>query len=141
MPHPEAQAILGILREINQAWLRRRPDELGAHIHPHIVMVFPSFSGSVRGREAFLAGFEDFCHNAQVLSFREWDHQADVTGETAVASFAFEMVYMREGRAYKAKGRDLWVFGREAGGWRAIWRTMPEMVEMPAEEEDLNGTR
>ena len=45
----------------------------------------------------------------------------DVVGETAVVSFAFAMVYERDGASYRATGRDLWVFGQRRetmGGWR-----------------------
>ena len=42
---------------------------------------------------AFLSGFRDFCQNAGVHEFREHDHHIDVVGDTAVASFRYEMVY------------------------------------------------
>jgi hypothetical protein len=135
----ESTSVLEALRSINRAWLGRCAEEMAPRIHPDIVMVFPSFSGSVRGRDAFLAGFAEFCAHAEVLSFREWDHQADANGDTAVASFAWEMVYRREGRAWKATGRDLWVFARRGEEWLAVWRTMANMTEEAAKESDLAG--
>jgi hypothetical protein len=122
------------LRRINRGWLEGRPREMSGLIHPEIAFIMPGFGGRTRGAEAFIAGFEDFCREAKTRSFEETDHQVDVIGETAVASYAFTMVYEREGSTYRATGRDLWVFGRPAGqdGWVAVWRTMLDLREEPA---------
>jgi ketosteroid isomerase-like protein len=95
-------------------------------------MVFPGFAGKVQGREAFLAGFRDFCQNAAVHEFREDDLQVDVAGETAVVTFRYEMIYERSAKRYRATGRDLWVFQMEGGSWIAVWRAMLEMEENDA---------
>jgi hypothetical protein len=101
-------------------------------LHPRITMVLPGFAGRAEGREAFVAGFEDFCANAKVHEYREADHQISVADDTAVASFTYEMVYEREGARYRAKGRDLWVFARPDGHWLAVWRAMLDVAEEPA---------
>jgi uncharacterized protein (TIGR02246 family) len=120
------------MRKINQAWLDGRLNDLAPLVHPEIVMVFPGFSGRVQGRDAFLAGFEDFCQSAIVHQFREDDRQVDVVGDTAVVSFRYEMIYERAGERYRATGRDLWVFECRDGVWLAIWRTMLELQESAA---------
>jgi hypothetical protein len=76
---------------------------------------------------------EDFCRHAKILSYYETDPMVDAVGATAVASFAFAMVYTRDGSSYRATGRDLWVFGRklEGEGWLAVWRTLLELQEVP----------
>jgi len=48
----------------------------------------------------------------------------DVVGQTAVASYVFDIRYELEGVAYQESGRDLFVFSREQTTWRAVWRTM-----------------
>jgi hypothetical protein len=127
------EEVVEALRRINRAWLEGRPRDLSELIHPEIAFVMPGFEGRTRGAEAFIAGFEDFCRHAKIQSFEESDHQFDVVGETAVASFAFAMVYERGGSRYRATGRDLWVLGREAGaaGWLAVSRTMIDLREDP----------
>jgi hypothetical protein len=124
--------VLGIMRRINQAWLAGRVDDLVPFVHPEIVMVFPGFSGRVQGRESFLAGFSDFCQNARIHEFEEYDQQVDVAGETAVVSFKYEMVYERDATRWRAVGRDLWVFQKRDSDWIAVWRAMLEMEESPA---------
>ena len=56
----------------------------------------------------------------------------DVIGDTAVASFHFDMVYGQAEASTRATGRDLWIFTRTAGGWQAGWRTMLDIREEPA---------
>jgi ketosteroid isomerase-like protein len=96
-------------------------------------MVFPGFGGRAEGAEALISGFQDFCQNAKVLSYKESDHQVDLAGHSAVASFRFEMVYARDGASYRSTGRDLWVFERRDDGWLAVWRTMLDVAEEPAD--------
>ena len=128
----KGEAALVAMREINRAWIAGAVEKLGPRVHPEIVMAFPGFSGSAAGREAFLAGFRDFVESARIAEFRERDLHADVVGDTAVATFRYEMTYERGGQRYRAAGRDLWVFRIENEAWIAVWRAMLEMQEDPA---------
>src|SRR5205809_8068939 len=96
------------------------------------VMVFPGFAGRIQGRDAFIAGFRDFCENAIVHQFVQWGHQIDVAGETVVVNFGYEMFYERSAERYHATGRDLWVFAKHGTGWLAVWRTMLDVNETAA---------
>jgi hypothetical protein len=120
------------MQRINAAWVGGRVDDLAALIHPDILMVFPGFTGAMQGRDAFLAGFRDFCDNATLHEFREQDSAVDVVGDVAVATFRFDMVYERDGQRSRSTGRDLWVLARRAGTWTAMWRTLIDMQEAPA---------
>ena len=126
------QSATATLQRINQAWLDGRVDDLAPMVHPEIVMVFPGFAGRIQGREAFLAGFRDFCQSATIHDFREQDHQVDVAGDTAVVSFRFELVYERSGERLRSTGRDLWVFQQQGNAWLAVWRTMLDMEDKAA---------
>ena len=97
-------------------------------------MVFPGFVGRVQGRDALVAGFEDFRDNARLVDFRESEIDVDVAGHTAVVTFLYEMVYERSGQRYRATGRDMWIFERRGPEWLAVWRTMLDVQETPAEE-------
>ena len=117
---------------INRAWLERRPADLPPLFHADVTMALPGFGGRVQGRDALMAGFEDFCRNAVVHDYRESNRGIDVVGDTAVVTFQYEMVYERLGQRYRVTGRDLWVFARQGGEWLAVWRTMLDMEERPA---------
>ncbi|HKA05806.1 MAG TPA: nuclear transport factor 2 family protein [Gemmataceae bacterium] len=123
------EAVIAAMQRINRAWLDRRPREMVGLVHPDVTIVVPGFAGRVTGREAFIAGFQDFCNQAIVHEFRESDQQVDVAGNAGVVSFVYEMVYERGGTRYRAIGRDLWVFSRHNGEWLAVWRTMLDQSE------------
>jgi hypothetical protein len=120
-----------VLRSITDCWLKGKPQELAKYVHNDMAMVLPGFAGRVEGAGAVIAGYEDFCTNARVHEYDEQDLQIDVCGGTAVASYAFQMVYEREGLRYSSTGRDFFVFSEEAGTWRAVWRTMLDVAEQP----------
>lgn len=128
----EHRRIAETMRQINDAWLASRIDDVAPLIHDEIVMALPGFAGRVPGREAFLAGFRDFAETATVLHFRGGEHQIDVVGDTAVVTFGYEMLYERSAARYQVTGRDLWVFEKDANAWRAVWRTMLDLNETPA---------
>jgi ketosteroid isomerase-like protein len=117
------------IRLINQASLFGQVEDLAQMVHPEVVMVLPDFSGTIQGRENFLAGFRDFRQNASIQEFREHDQHVDVAGDTAVVTFRYVMLYERSGQRYRSTGRDLWVFQKQGGGWIAVWRTMLDMEE------------
>jgi uncharacterized protein (TIGR02246 family) len=128
----DRESAAAAMDRINRSWLDRRPGDLAALFHPDVTMALPGFAGRVRGRDALVAGFEDFCRNAAVHDYRESDRQIDVAGDAAVATFRYEMVYERAGAKYRATGRDLWVFVRQGGEWLAMWRAMLDAQEAPA---------
>jgi hypothetical protein len=97
--------------------------------HDSFVMVLPGFVGRVSGKDAAIAGFEEFCQNAKVHAFQEGEHQIDLIGQTAIASVTFEMTYELKGQKYQSTGRDVWVFENSKGAWVAVWRTMLDTTD------------
>jgi uncharacterized protein (TIGR02246 family) len=132
MDESKRESAAAAMRQINQAWLKGRVEDLAPLVHPDIVMVLPDFAGKIQGREHFLAGFHDFCQSATIQECQEHDQEVDVAGDTAVVTFRYEMVYERSGERYRANGRDLWVFQEQDGAWIAVWRAMLEMKENAA---------
>jgi uncharacterized protein (TIGR02246 family) len=132
MDESKRESAAAAMRQINQAWLKGRVEDLAPLVHSDIVMVLPDFAGKIQGREHFLAGFRDFCQSATIQEYQEHDQQVDVAGDTAVVTFRYEMVYERSGERYRANGRDLWVFEKHDGAWIAVWRAMLEMKENAA---------
>ncbi len=123
-----------LIDKINGAWTRGRPQDLNELFHERIVMVFPGFGGRAEGKAEVIAGFADFCTNARLHQFEESDRQIDVVGHVAVASFAFEFTYARDGQKYRGTGRDVWVFEKSQDNWLAVWRTMLNVFEESVNE-------
>src|SRR5207247_4786448 len=102
----EREDVASAIHGINEAWLAGRIQDLAEMVHDDIVMVFPGFAGRIQGRDAFIAGFRDFCENATIHHFNEGEHQIDVAGETAVVNFGYEMLYERSAEQFHTTGRD-----------------------------------
>ena len=124
-----SESVAAVMRRINQAWLDGRVDDLRPMLHPEMVMVFPGFQGRAHGREALLDGFRDFCQNAKIHEFHDRGYEIDEAHDTAVVTFPYDMIYERDGKKYKASGRDLWVFQRQGDTWIAVWRTMLDVAQ------------
>jgi hypothetical protein len=116
-----------VLDSINAAWRSGNPFNMRDHLHPEMTMALPEFHGLVRGREAFVASFEEFCRNVRVIRYEESTPSIDVVGDCAVATYRFQMLYERPGYREDSTGRDLWVFHRQANRWVAVWRTMLDL--------------
>jgi hypothetical protein len=129
----DLREVAEVLRVINKAWVEGRPDDVEEWVRDDIVMAFPGFEGRSEGGESFVEGYREFLSQASILAFRELDVSIDVWGETAVASYRFEIEYEMAGESHRDSGHDVFVFTREPEGWRAVWRTMmPEPTQPEA---------
>jgi ketosteroid isomerase-like protein len=126
------EALVEVIGRINAAWLACRVEDMVPFLDPGIVMVFPGFTESMQGRDAFINGFRDFCENAKVHDYTEHDHHVDVIADTAVVTFGYKMLYERSGQRYRSTGQDFWIFRKREDCWLAVWRTMLGIVEEPA---------
>jgi ketosteroid isomerase-like protein len=126
-------ALSAALDHIIRAGMNGQTDGLAGILDDQVIMVFPGFGRQVQGKAAMIGGFQDFAANAEVHEHRETDERIDVIGDAAVASYRFELIYTRQDVIYRSTGRDLWIFHRDKGVWKAVWRTMLEMEEEPVE--------
>ncbi len=124
--HPELSPILAA---ITRAWRTNRPEDLTGYLHPDITMALPGFQGSVKGREALVDSFKEFCDHARVIEYDETDETIHIVGDVAIASFHFAMIYERSACREHSTGRDIWAFERRDERWLAVWRTMTELHE------------
>jgi ketosteroid isomerase-like protein len=99
--------IQDIVREINEAWLERRPADLARFLHDDIVIAPPSFQGHVQGRQAAVDSYEQFTAAATVHA-ADFD-EADVRtwGDTAVATYRFTLDYAMGGAHNHDTGWDV----------------------------------
>jgi len=121
---PDQQEIWRILRSLNQAWVNGQPEQIANSLHPDVVFVGPDLQKRMQGREACVASYQEFCCQAAIRNFSESEPAIDVCGNTAVAIYGFEIRYEMNQQTFQETGRDLFVFTREAGEWRAVWRTI-----------------
>ena len=77
-----------------------------------------------RGKGACAKSYEDFLNQARIQNCKLAEPQIDVAGDTAVASYAWEMTYELNGTSYNETGQDLFVFTRQNGDWLALSRAL-----------------
>jgi hypothetical protein len=116
--------IRSILRQITSSWLNGGIHASRELFHEKAVIVRPDFQGRVEGRDLCLRSYEDFTKKAVVKKYDESDHQIDLCGNTAVATYRFDIAYSMGGREFHEIGRDVFVFIREGKQWQVLWRTM-----------------
>jgi len=118
----DRHAVIEAVRRINQAWLSEQPRDAIDLFDPAVVFVAPDFLQRKEGREACLDSYQQFVVAAKVGWFHESDWQVDVTGDVAVATYAWEITYEMDGALNSERGHDLFVFRRDPAGWLATWR-------------------
>jgi hypothetical protein len=127
----EAQTeVWDFVRRINAAWVTRRTDVLVELLHVSMVVVAPG-GGSLRGRAACIASYRDFTVQAEVHRFEELKPAVDVFGDTAVATYDFEISYRLGGTSTTERGSEVFVLTREGGRWWAVWRAQLPAAQAP----------
>ena len=116
--------ILSIIRQINQYWLNKQYDKIGAFISENVVIVLPGFDKRVPGRKAYIQSYRDYDQHAKTKEFSIGKSEIDITDDTAVAVSPFHIIYELEGKTYREKGHELLVFSSESGQWQVVWRTL-----------------
>lgn len=112
------------MRKINQAWRKGGYEELEQYFHKDIVIVPPGFEQRVMGRDVCIRSYRDFGTSAIIREYAESEPTVDVWGDTAVATYSFEIAYEVGGKNSRERGNDVFVFSRQNGKWLAVWRTL-----------------
>jgi uncharacterized protein (TIGR02246 family) len=126
MGHGDREAIRAIIGDINRAWLEGRFEDLQRCFHPDMVIVAPGFAQRLAGAAACADTYREFMAAATIHAFEASPADVDVWGDTAVASYAYDIDYEMSGRRQRERGRDLFVFTRADGRWRAVWRGLAD---------------
>lgn len=120
--------IKDLIAKINGAWLAGRPAEMAAYFHDQIVIAQPGFAAHAHGKDVCIASYEKFVAAVTIANYHEHDHVVNVWGDTAVASYAFDISYEIETDPYRDTGRDVLVFAKVNGQWKVVWRTLIPQV-------------
>ena len=116
------------LRAINDSWLSDEPEEVSRILtdcfHPDMVIKGCDLKTLAKGREACVLSYVGFIRQAKVGAFSQDKPDIQVTGDTAVATYGWTIMYTLEGKEYTEPGHDVFVFQRTNGKWLAIWRAM-----------------
>lgn len=112
------------VKSLNEMWVSGNPDKLDPFFHNDVVVLHFDYKTRLRGREAVIASYHEFCEESTVNTFKQFKPIIDIFGNTAVVTYAFEIEYEMGGQVYNESGRDMFVFLQEDSDWLAVWRTM-----------------
>jgi uncharacterized protein (TIGR02246 family) len=121
-PSQDRQAVHQLLKRVHAAWTAGRFDDLADCFAEDAVIVPPGFQRRVEGRQACVSSYSDFLA-ATVAAYREGEPSIDVWGDTAVATFRWDMAWAMKGQDYRDSGHDVIVCTRQADRWLEVWRT------------------
>ena len=125
MSSDASAAVRAATARINAAWRERRYDDLCQMFAEDMVFTLPGFSGLLQGREAIVASYREFNERVTLTSYREEQLVVHVWGDTAVASYRWDMAWLAGGVPNHETGQDVFAFRHHTNGaWLAIWRTM-----------------
>lgn len=127
----DREEIIRILKEVNRAWTGGNPGDISKYFHEDMIIAQPGFGIRGEGRNACVDSYKEFTGMASIEGLRESEHVVLIWGDTAVASYKFEVEYALDGQAHQDTGYDLFVFTRQAGSWLAVWRTILPVPDMP----------
>jgi ketosteroid isomerase-like protein len=119
-----SQPIREVLAALTKAWRSGRTQDIRRLLHPSVVFVLPGFSARAEGPVACIATYDEFLAAALVLRYDEEEAAVDVFGETAVATFRWEMAWEMGGQRSEEGGHDVYVLLRQEGRWLIAWRTL-----------------
>jgi uncharacterized protein (TIGR02246 family) len=120
----DREEVRQLLKRISDAWRTGQPGKLHEYFHEDMVIVGPGYREMGTGREACVQSYEEFLRNATIQEYKESEPVVRAWGNTAIATYDWEMAYEMNGRAGREVGTDLFVFGRENDRWVAIWRAI-----------------
>jgi ketosteroid isomerase-like protein len=119
-----AHQIRDLIDGINRTWLQGDPADLVDFFHPDVVIQPPGDTPRVYGIGPCIESYAAFVRDAHVRQFTPGDAEIDVFGDTAVATYRYEVVYELGGSKFDETAGELLVFLRQDSGWLVAWRTM-----------------
>lgn len=116
--------VAAAFRRLNDAWTAGEPERMAEDLDQAVVMLQPGFADRVVGREAAIASFREFLHSSVVHEYAESDLVIDLAGSTAVVTCGWEIEWSSDDRRRRERGHDVYIFARDRGRWRAVWRVI-----------------
>jgi ketosteroid isomerase-like protein len=121
---PSQQEIWQIIQNINIAWSKNHTEDLHKYFHGNMVIVDPNQHPLSSGSQACIDSYKEFIDNAIVHEYKESNPVIHIFGDTAIASYRFDINYDMKGKNYIESGRDLFALNKEEGKWLAVWRML-----------------
>lgn len=118
------EELVHIIKQISLSWREGHSERLKEYFHERIKIVSSDLKILGEGREACIKSYSDFTAQAKLQKYNESKPDIFVWGNTAVASYRYDVAWEMNGKFYDETGKDLFVFTYENGKWLAVWRQL-----------------
>ncbi len=118
-----AAEIWTAIQTAHETWLAGRPEGVAKLFHRNVAMDSPDGKEIVRGRDAMVRSYVDYCAHVKTHEFKVLNHAVHVVENTAVAHYTFTVAYEAAGTQHQETGTETLVFVRNGDRWEAIWRS------------------
>lgn len=112
------------IRKINELWIKGELKELEKHFHSDMIIQGPGLQVSIKGNRNCIKHHEDFLTHTKVKSFKDSEYVVNVWGNTAVASYKFDIEFESDEETRKESGNELYAFLQEDSIWKVVWNTI-----------------
>jgi ketosteroid isomerase-like protein len=121
-PETSKREAWAAVQAIYAGWTAGKPDALGDLVHPAAAASGPSGGDRAEGREAVLRRFAERLQGAKARSFALSREHVQLLGlgDTAVATFTYEISTEKDGKAGVLNGTEMMVLVRRSGKWRLV---------------------
>jgi hypothetical protein len=112
--------VLYFIKTMNKCWTEGNPEDLNNYFHANMVAITPTDKNRIEGKTACVAGWSAFAKNAKIHSWKEHGHKIQFYGNTAVATYYFDISFDMGGQTINMSGRDMFTLVKEDGKWWAV---------------------
>jgi hypothetical protein len=113
-----------IIKQINLSWREGHSERLKEYFHERMMIVSSDLKILGEGSEACIRSYSDFTKQVTLKKYSESEPEIHIWGNTAIASYKYDVAWEMNGKSFDESGKDLFVFTYENGKWLAVWRKL-----------------
>ena len=117
------QQVWNTIQEMNRCWTSDDDNDLNRlneYFHKNMVAITPTDKHRIQGKAACVAGWQNFARKAKIHYWKEVSPDVQVYGNTAVATYYFDMSFNIDSQTVNMWGRDMMTLIMENGKWQVV---------------------
>lgn len=115
--------ITQFIRDLNQAWVDNRYDDLYDYYDNAVIMLPPGSSTPIEGIEPIISSYRDFGSSAAIHNFNILEIKAYSWKNIAMCHLQFEVDYEIESGRFKEKGLEVYAIDTSGPKLKVVWRS------------------
>ena len=117
------------IKELTNAWLEERYDDLNDFFHQDVVLLPPGSVTPIIGKELVIDSYRQFAKVGTVHTFDILDITLHEYEHTTVCDMLFEVDYELDSGRYHERGLEVYVIDTSGSKFNVLWRTQFQLPE------------